>query len=236
MTQQPYVYDQQALLAQLTPLLWAQLPEKGRHWLQQQLVKAQSTSSFQAWNTTFVALPRFTGKQSIQFSPETLDQLNVLVPGFTPQAWPADRLARAWWLAQWPAADAATYVRSISTLFQTGSMEELTALYACLPLLAWPESWVAQTAEGIRSNIGDVLDAIMLQNPYPARYLPEAAWNQLVLKAFFTNKDVQLVTGLQARNNKTLQQMLRDYAAERRAAGRSVDPQLPPLAEQVLAG
>lgn len=235
MTHQPYVYDQHALLAQLTSLLWAQLPEKGREWLQQQLAKAQAGSSFQAWNITFVALPRFTGKHTIPLAQDSLDQLDAILPGFTPQGWPADRLARAWWLLQWPAADEAAYVRSITTLFQTGSMEELTALYACLPLLAWPESWVGQTAEGIRSNIGDVLEAIMLQNPYPARYLPEPAWNQLVLKAFFTSKAVQQVIGLQARNNKTLQQMLRDYAAERKAAGRTIDPQLPPLAEQVLA-
>ncbi|HEY0274299.1 MAG TPA: EboA domain-containing protein [Chitinophaga sp.] len=234
MTQSPYVYDQQALLARLTPLLWAQLPEKGSAWLQQQQAKAQSAAGFRQWNLVFAALPRFTGRQMIRLTADELAGISALAPGFTPRNWPAHRLARAWWLLQWPAAQEDTYVRSISALFQTGSMEELTALYSCLPLLAWPEHWVAQTAEGIRSNIGDVLEAIMLHNPYPARYLPEAAWNQLVLKAFFTAKPVQDITGLQERNNLELQQMLRDYAAERTAAGRTVDPQLELLAAQAL--
>ncbi|PUZ27624.1 hypothetical protein GA0116948_10379 [Chitinophaga costaii] len=234
MTHQPYLYDQQALLGLLTPLLITQLQEKGLAWLQQQQAKALISEGFQQWNLTFVALPRHAGKQTVVLADDQLAAMARLVPGFTPRHWPADRLARAWWLLQWPAASQEAYVRSISTLFHTGSMEELTALYSCLPLLAWPESWVAQTAEGIRSNIGDVLEAIMLHNPYPARYLPVPAWNQLVLKAFFTGKPVVEITGLQERNNPDLQQMLHDYAAERKAAGRTVDPQLSLLASQVL--
>ncbi|MDQ2862379.1 MAG: EboA domain-containing protein, partial [Bacteroidota bacterium] len=105
-------------------------------------------------------------------------------------------------------------------------MNELADLYASLPVFAYPEMWVKRCAEGIRSNIGIVLDAIMYDNPYPSKYLDEAAWNQLVLKAFFTDKDANRIIGLDARANKNLASTLIDYAHERWAAGRSVNVQL----------
>jgi len=53
----------------------------------------------------------------------------------------------------------------------------------------------------------------------------------LVLKAIFTDKDVTQITGLDERKNARLAQTLADFAAERRAAGRT----LPPNIEQLLA-
>ena len=105
-------------------------------------------------------------------------------------------------------------------------MNELADLYAALPVFAYPEIWVKRCAEGIRSNIGIVLDAIMYDNPYPAEYLDEAAWNQMVLKAFFTDKDVNRIIGLDERANAPLAATLIDYAHERWAAQRSVNVQL----------
>jgi hypothetical protein len=105
-------------------------------------------------------------------------------------------------------------------------VNELVALYSSLPLLAWPEQWTKRCAEGIRSNIGDVLESIMYYNPYPAARLDQAAWNQMVLKAIFTGKQIQFITGLDARANQELAYILSDYAHERWAAHRNVPPQL----------
>ena len=105
-------------------------------------------------------------------------------------------------------------------------MNEQVALYSALPVLHFPEAWRHRCTEGIRSNIGTVLEAIMCHNVYPSQYLEEAAWNQLVLKAFFTEKPVHQIIGLDARANKELAYILSDYAHERWAAGRSVHPQL----------
>ncbi len=91
-------------------------------------------------------------------------------------------------------------------------MNELTALYGALPFLAFPEAWKLRTAEGVRSNIGSVLEAIMVRNPYPAQYLDEPAWNQLVMKAFFTDKPVHLISGLDERANPELARILRDFS------------------------
>src|SRR5690606_3618806 len=99
-------------------------------------------------------------------------------------------------------------------------------LYAALPILAYPEHWKEQCAVGIRSNIGYVLDAVIMDNPYPAAYLNEEAWNQLILKAIFTDKDISRIIGLEKRVNQNLVKALRDYADERNAAGRTINPEL----------
>ena len=56
--------------------------------------------------------------------------------------------------------------------------------------------------------------------------MDEAAWNQLVLKAFFTEKNINLIIGLDKRANLELALTLIDYAKERWAAKRKVNPQL----------
>jgi hypothetical protein len=121
-----------------------------------------------------------------------------------------------------PIEDKTAYVKTITELFRAAEMNELVALYSALPVLAYPEAWQFQATEGIRNNIADVQSAIMLHNPYPADQFDEAAWNQLILKAFFTDKDITQIIGWQERKNARLAQTLADYAAERRAAGRSL--------------
>jgi hypothetical protein len=105
-------------------------------------------------------------------------------------------------------------------------MNEQVALYSALPVLAYPEQWQRRCAEGIRSNIGMVLEAIMCNNPYPSETLEQAPWNQMVLKAFFTEKPIHQIIGLDERANKELAHILSNYAHERWAAHRSVPPML----------
>ncbi len=66
----------------------------------------------------------------------------------------------------------------------------------------------------------------MYFNPYPAKNLDEGAWNQLVMKAFFTDKNVNNIIGLDERVNQNLANTLFDYVQERWAAGRTVNPQI----------
>jgi hypothetical protein len=118
------------------------------------------------------------------------------------------------------------YISVIENLFLNAEMSELVALYSSLPVLAYAEAWKKRCAEGIRSNIGQVLESIICSNPYPSEQLDEAAWNQLVLKAIFTDKPLLEITGLEKRHNKNLAQSLIDYAHERWAAHRDVNPLL----------
>jgi hypothetical protein len=71
-----------------------------------------------------------------------------------------------------------------------------------------------------------VFNAVALQNPYPAEYFDNIAWNQMVLKALFVGSPLNLIYGLKQRNNSDLSQMLIDYADERKAANRDVSHEL----------
>lgn len=186
------------------------------NWLEEQ----------RALNSWFALVPRKTGKAVIAITPQQSTQVNILIPGFAVDGWAVDRLARAYLLMNVDATDKAEYFRKIENLFLAAEMNELVALYSALPLLAYPEIWVKRCAEGIRSNIGSVLEAIMYHNPYPAQYLDEAAWNQLVLKAFFTDKEIGKITGIDSRANKDLAYIISDYAHERWAAKRQLNPDM----------
>ena len=204
--------------------------EKAVSYLRGQSDAFQRNPQTATFYRVFTAMPRFVNRQPVSVPDDMAFALERLRPGFTVAGWNLDRLARVWWLLQLPADDETAYVRTITELFKAGELNELVALYSALPVLAYPEAWRFQATEGIRSNIADVQSAIMLYNPYPADYFDEAAWNQMVLKAFFTEKDVTQITGLDERKNARLSQTLTDYAAERRAAGRS----LPPHIERVM--
>ncbi|MBV7532423.1 EboA domain-containing protein [Chitinophaga sp. sic0106] len=169
-------------------------------------------------------MPRFTGKQPVTPIPAIQQALEKAVPGFFVYDWTLDRLTRVWWMLFIPAADKPTYINQVEALFNGAEMNELAALYSALPLLAYPEEWIARTADGIRSNIAPVQEAIMLHNPYPAQYLPESGWNQLVMKAIFTEKPLNQIHGLQERANDALAAIITDFAHERQAAGRPVNP------------
>ena len=54
----------------------------------------------------------------------------------------------------------------------------------------------------------------------------------MVLKAFFTEKDVNNITGLKERSNQALTDTLSDYVQERLAAHRTVNPEIYKLIEQ----
>jgi hypothetical protein len=71
-----------------------------------------------------------------------------------------------------------------------------------------------------------VFEAVAHRNPYPAEQLSEDAWNQMVLKALFIGSALDPVIGLDERANPRLAHMLCDYAHERWAAGRPVNPEL----------
>jgi hypothetical protein len=195
------------------------------NWLQEKSSPPKNATATQL-NIAFTAVPRKTGKKIIE---ATLDQerhIKTLLPGFSIHEWTIDRLCRVWLLAQLNADQKDSYIRIIEGLFLAAEMNELVALYSSLPLLSYPETWKLRCTEGIRSNIGSVLEAIMYENPYPAQFLDEPAWNQMILKAFFTDKNVVRITGLDERANERLASILVDYAHERWSAHRLVNPQL----------
>jgi hypothetical protein len=126
------------------------------------------------------------------------------------------------------------YFSFIEKLFNYADMQELVALYSALNIYQFPRIWVERCKEGIRNNIGPVQEAIMERNKYPALYLEEEAWNQLVLKSFFTGKEIKEIYGLYDRNNENLSNSIVDYIYERDSAKREINPMLWELAKDHL--
>jgi hypothetical protein len=218
-----YAYDKPLLENRLWDILKSQQPLAAETLTQ----KAEALSKQEnVFYLTFSAIPRITGKAVLHISSEEEAAIGQLRRGFSLNGYTLDRLARVWWLLQCPLADEEVYVKAMEQLFMNAEMQELVALYGALPLLAYSECWRNRTSEGIRTNIRPVLEAISLQNPYPAEMLEEPAWNQLVLKAFFNDLEVRLIQGLDKRANAALARMLADFARERWAAGRRVSTQL----------
>lgn len=216
-------YNADKMQALLELIIAANCSIEAGSWLKERTMQPSDTAYF---NTGFAQLPRKTGHASVKTTPEQQAALQQIYPHFSISGWTIDRLSRVWLLLYLDSSDKEKYFSTIESLFRSAAVNELVALYSALPLLAYPELWRKRCAEGIRSNMGDVLESIMYHNPYPTAQLDQPAWNQLVLKAIFTGKDIQRITGLDERANRELAYILSDYAHERWAAHRTVPAQL----------
>lgn len=199
---------------------------QGITWLEQKQAQIASGAAERVFFTAFSAVPRYLGKESLQLTSEDLEAAQTLIPGWFPNNWSVDIAGRTLLLLALPHNEPEEYVRSLDKVFTTADMGELVVLYQSLPLLPYPELHRHRATEGIRSNMTNVFQAIALQNPYPANYLDDIAWNQMVLKALFVGSPLHLIWGLDRRANPELAKMLVDYARERWAAKRPVSPEL----------
>ena len=145
--------------------------------------------------------------------------------GWDPSPWTVDQAARVLFLLQ-TGSDGEHFSARLDALCATADVDELVAFYRGLPLYPDPPRHRARAAEGVRSNMKRVFEAVAHGNPYSAEQLADEAWNQMVLKALFVGSALHPVNGLDRRANPVLARMLGDYAHERWAARRSISPEL----------
>lgn len=221
-----FTYNANSLKSKLADCIARHVSAETRSWLIDKASQISKNENVQNFMVAFAATTRKTGKQPVVLSEKESAEIQLIRPGLTIHHWAIDRLCRVWLLMHLDVTDQNTYIRTVENLFPTAEMSEQVALYSALPVLAYPELWRGRCAEGIRSNIGDVLESIMCNNPYPSENLDEPAWNQLVLKAIFTEKPIHQIVNLDERANQNLANTLSDYAHERWAAHRPVHPLL----------
>ena len=198
-------------------------PQDGTQWLKE---KSSVISSQKEFYVAFSSAPRFVGKEKLQANPQLFAEANSLRKNWNPTSYTTDRAARIIFLLSYFRENDSAFVQSVRSLISSADIAELAAIYSSLPLLPFPEEFVLLAAEGVRSNMRDVFDAIALENPFPADFFSENAWNQLVLKAIFINRPLFRITGIDERVNKSLCDTLIDYVHERWAAGRTITPEL----------
>ncbi len=110
----------------------------------------------------------------------------------------------------------------VEDLYFRGTAGEKRAVLLALFQLKAPEQHLALAVEACRTNTVDVFEAIACENEFPYRYFDEKQFNQLVLKTLFLELDVKRIYQVKRRVTSSLQANLRDFKAEREAAGRTV--------------
>ena len=200
--------------------------EDGRAWLAEQEERLGAGAPQRVFFTSFSAVPRYVGKAPLSLSIEDQAEAEAARAGWRPARWSVDQLGRTLIVLALPAEDAGAYQETLDLLFSAADVGEGVALQQSLPLLPHPERHLERAREGTRSNMTSVFEAVALRNPYPAERFGENAWNQVVLKAVFVGSALHEIHGLDERANARLARILRDYAHERWAAGRSVTPEL----------
>ncbi len=211
---------------QLMTWIARQTREEALRWLRDRCEAIAGGAPDSKCFLAFSGAPRRISKDALALDKADLAQADALRPGWNPAGWSADEAARALLILSRPADDENAYVGMVEQLFSTADVRESAALYRMLPLYPFPERFRARAAEGVRSNMTSVFQAVAHRNPYPSEYFDEGAWNQMILKALFTDSVLCEVVGLDSRSNPSLARMLADYARERWAAGRVVSPEL----------
>ena len=149
----------------------------------------------------------------------------------------ADELAPGLDLSLWTLADAARAVLLIGranrsdkdsfcdaavACYEQGDAAEQTSWLRALTLLPDPDRFTMVAIDACRTSIQTLFEAVACENPFPARWFPDANFNQLVLKSLFNTISLARVVSLVSRLNDDLARMADDYVTEREAAGRFV--------------
>lgn len=201
------------------------LPADARDWLEQSVHKVRGAEGDADLFRLVSLVTRKLGKADLAPTAQELREAESARTGWDPRDWSLDQAGRILLLLA-GGGSGETLVRRLDQLCATADVGELVAFYRGLPLYPDPPLHRLRAAEGLRSNMKAVFEAVAHRNPYPSEQLPEAAWNQLVLKSIFIGSSLQDVVGLDRRANAELARMLCDYAHERWAAGRPVTPEL----------
>jgi hypothetical protein len=124
---------------------------------------------------------------------------------------------------------AASVVDVVRWVYEHGDPAERRAVLLALPALDAPgranaigDAALPIVRDALRTNDTRLVAAAL--GPYAAGHLDDAAWRQAVLKVIFMGIPVEQVAGLAERSDAELARMVRDFAAEREAAGRVVPP------------
>jgi hypothetical protein len=204
--------------------LVARLPGEAASWLKDSAQRLRGGGDKDLYMSVSL-VPRKIGKADLALSAAELGQATAARPGWDPREWSLDQAARVYLLLA-AGSDGATFSRQLDQLCATADVGELVAFYRGLPLYPDQRRHVLRAAEGVRTNMKAVFQAVAHRNPYPSEQLAEPAWNQMVLKALFIGASLDPIVGLDRRANPALARMLCDYAHERWAAGRPVSPEL----------
>jgi hypothetical protein len=206
-------------------LAW-RLTTEQKVWLKDQIARIGGEQSGTTLAMAIGLVPRKLGKADLALDATEIEAATKLRPGLDPSGWSVDQAARILFVLASFDGDDAAFAASFGSLMTQGELGEHIALLRGLPLYPAPRRLVTWAAEGVRSAVQPVFEAVAHANPFPREEFSETQWNHMVLKALFIGSRLAPIQGLDERRDADLAKMLMDYAHERWAAGRSVSPEL----------
>ena len=201
------------------------LPEPAQ-WLHGRREELHANFSARALHITLGMIPRRLGKVDLILDEGDTSAAEQARRNWDPTEWSVADAARILVLIENAGAGGQAFADGFSDLCRTADVGESVAFYRGLPLYPDADGIEDQAAEGLRTNMRAVFEAVAHRNPYPREQFDTARWNQMVLKALFIDSTLHPIQGLDARANAELAHILCDYAHERWAAGRTVSPEL----------
>lgn len=197
--------------------------EKEQDWIGSKMGVVANSETENKFNILFGLVSRFIEEKDISWADNENEALEQIYPGFSKTDWNKQILARVLLMISLRPNNNKSILLSF---FESAEMKEQIALYKGLYLLQNAPEFKNQMAEGIRTNMVNVFDAIAAGNPFSQKYLSESEWNQLILKSFFLERKLYKVQDVDLGKNSNLANMLQDYIKERWAASRAVSPEI----------
>lgn len=191
------------------------------NWLDDKIEKlADDKSSKDLFMTYSLLNVKFEGVNPISFESQDSESARY----FSEHKANILQIARIYLLSEVLVQDLEFYTPKVANIIQVADTGELETFLKYLILLPNPEAYKQTVVEALRTNIATIFDAISLNNPYPARFFNDQQWNQMFLKAAFMERDLSQIEAIDERANQDLTRIISDYAHERWAAGRKIDP------------
>jgi hypothetical protein len=209
-----------AVIALLRGWLARVVSPEAMAWLDAEIDRQRAGLDERRLGIALGLIGRKVGRAALSLTADDLVAARQLRAHWQPDHWAGDEAARvAMLLATHHGADAA-FAAHVDRLCTTAEVTEHIAYLKGFAVLPAAKELHGRAREGVRSSIAPIFEAIACRNPYPFDHFDEAAWNQMVVKCVFTGASIETIVGLRERRNPELVQMLRDFVAERHAAGR----------------
>lgn len=190
-------------------------------WLSEKILRLENSQSARDLFMTYSLLAsKFDKTPDINYS----DDNNETISYFKAHGADALQMSRIYLLTKVLELNPQFYIKEVAKIIEVADTTELETFLRYLTILPESESFKHAAVEALRTNISIIFDAITLNNRYPALYFNDQQWNQMYLKAAFMERDLALIQCVDERANADLTRIISDYAHERWAASRKIDP------------
>lgn len=206
----------------INDFLMARLDAKAADFIRNTQLEIQGDVEDARFTSLISLASRYIPRQLLMPTSNEVASAQKILAGWNPNAWSMLEAARITLILSRNDLLSNDFPDCFNRWFNYADEGELCALYRAIPLLPEPQRFVWRAAEGCRTNMKSVFTAVTCDSPFPQKYFDDVAWNQLLVKALFTETPLTRVYGLDLRISTTLSHMVLDYMDERSSAGREI--------------